>query len=79
MQSGQDSRYFEFHVDEDEQAEWLRAGYRTAAEAGGVKGLGWFTLLDQPPGRLSADWGLMTAAGAPKPAFDAYRSMRGDG
>ena len=74
VQSGQDSRYFAYHVSEAEQAHWLRAGYATAAQAGNVAGLGWFTLLDQPPGPTSANWGLMTATGAPKLAFAAYAS-----
>ena len=77
VQSGQDSRYFEFHVDEAEQARWLRRGYQAAAEAGDVKGLGWFTLLDQPESRWSADWGLMSADGQPKPAFQAYAGIGG--
>jgi hypothetical protein len=79
IQSGQDSRYFEFHVGEDEQARWLRRGYEVAAAAGHVKGLGWYALLDQRPGRGSANWGLMSASAAPKPAFHAYRHAPGDG
>jgi hypothetical protein len=79
VQSDQDSRYFEFHVSQAEQAQWLKAGYRVAAEAGDVKGLGWFTLLDQPPGKWSAEWGLMSAEGEPKPAFGAYASVGAGG
>jgi hypothetical protein len=77
VQSDQDSSYFEFHVDEAEQAEWLTAGYEAARQAGNVAGLGWFTLLDQPPAPESANWGLMTASGEAKPAFGAYRAVPG--
>ena len=77
VQSDQDSRYFAFHVSKGEQARWLRAGYVAAEQAGNVAGLGWFTLLDHPHGPTSANWGLMTATGAPKPAFAAYASILG--
>jgi hypothetical protein len=77
VQSGEDSRYFAFHVSAGEQAEWLRAGYAAARDAGDVAGLGWFTLLDQPPGSESAEWGLMTSRGRPKPAYRAYASIVG--
>jgi hypothetical protein len=77
VQSGEDSRFFAFHVSEAEQAEWLTAGYRAAEASGDVAALGWFTLLDRPAGDGSARWGLMTAAGEPKPAFDAYASIVG--
>lgn len=77
IQSDQDSRYFAYHVSEEEQALWLKTGYATAQEAGDVKGLGWFTLLDQPSSAESANWGLMTAEGVPKPSFRAYASVAG--
>jgi hypothetical protein len=77
VQNGQDSRYFAFHVSATEQARWLRVGYSAAEHAGNVAGLGWFTLLDQPPGPESANWGLMTANAVPKPAFRAYASILG--
>jgi hypothetical protein len=78
IQDGHDSRYFEYHVDREEQALWLRRGYEAAAQAGNVTGVGWFTLLDQPPEPERANWGLMTAAGRPKPAFSAYASIGSD-
>jgi len=76
VQSGKDSRYFDHHVSEREQARWLRAGYEVA-EAGNVAGLGWFTLLDQPSAPGSANWGLMRSDATPKPAFDAYAAVEG--
>lgn len=75
IQNGQDSRYFEFHVSAGEQADWLARGYSVAEQAGNVAGLGWFSLLDQPEGPESANWGLMTADGVPKPSFRAYASI----
>jgi hypothetical protein len=74
VQSDTDSRYFPYHVSEAEQADWLRRGYATAAEAGGVAALGWYELLDQPAAVGNANWGLMTSDGKPKPAFGAYRA-----
>lgn len=79
VQNGHDSRIFAYHVSAAEQALWLRRGYEVAAEAGDVAGLGWFSLLDQPEAPASANWGLMTADGRPKPAFHAYRMIVADG
>jgi hypothetical protein len=75
VQSERDSRYFAHHVTLAGQARWLRAGYAAAAQAGDVAGLGWFTLLDQPRAPGSADWGLLTSDGKPKPASRAYASL----
>jgi hypothetical protein len=75
VQSGHGSQYLELFVSEEQQARWLQAAYDTAADAGDVAGLGWFTLLDQPEAPGSGAWGLMTSAGQPKPAFAAYRSV----
>lgn len=77
VQSGEDSRFFEYHVTEREQALWLRRGYEVAEEAGNVVALGWFSLLDRPAGGGSANWGLMTAEGSPKSAFAAYGGVPG--
>jgi hypothetical protein len=77
VQSGEDSRYFAFHVDEDEQALWLTRGYEVANQAENVAGLGWFTLLDRPAGNGNANWGLLKADGSRKPAFRAYASILG--
>jgi hypothetical protein len=77
IQDGHDSRIFAYHVSAAEQASWLSRGYEVAAEAGNVVGLGWFTLLDQSEAPNSANWGLMTASGVPKPAYRAYASILG--
>ena len=69
VQSGEDSRFFEYHVSEDEQALWLRRGYAAAEQAGDVVALGWFALLDRPAGSGHANWGLLREDGSRKPAF----------
>jgi hypothetical protein len=75
VQSDHPSSVLKVWVSRDEQARWLRAGYRAAEQAGDVAGLGWFTLLDQPDTPDSGAWGLMTAEGEAKPAFSAYESL----
>lgn len=73
--SDKPSRIFlRFYVSPREQAQWLRAAYAIARRTPYVAGLGWFTLLDELPGRGSANWGLMRSDGRPKPAFAAYRN-----
>lgn len=64
-----------FHVSAREQARWLRAAFAIARRTPYVAGLGWFTLLDEPPAPGSANWGLMRADGTPKPAYGAYRDL----
>jgi hypothetical protein len=71
--SGKPSRIFlNFYVSDREQARWLRAAFAIARRTPYVAGMGWFTLLDEPPGPGSANWGLMRADGEPKPSFAAY-------
>jgi hypothetical protein len=41
-----------------------------------VAGIGWLSLLDQASGPLSSNFGLMTASGAPKPAYGAFQRAR---
>jgi hypothetical protein len=74
--SGRPSSIFlGFHVSLRAQARWLRAAYRIERRTPYVAGLGWFTLLDQPPGPGNADWGLLRYNGAPKPSYNAYRHV----
>jgi hypothetical protein len=77
IQSDQPSNIFELHVTRRQQARWLTAAYRIANRLPQIAGLGWIGLLDQPPGRGSSHWGLMTYDGRPKPALEAYRKARG--
>jgi hypothetical protein len=72
MQSDQGSHTFQSYVSRPEQARWLSAGYGIADRLASVAGLGWLGLLDEPPARDSANWGLMTSSGQRKPAFYAY-------
>jgi hypothetical protein len=63
------------HVSPKEQAHWLRTAFRIARTTPYVAGLGWFSLLDEPPAPGSAAWGLMRSDGARKPSFGAYKSV----
>ena len=74
VQSDKPSRDFELAVSRAEQARWLTASYRIADELPSVAGLGWLGLLDEREGPGSANFGLLTAGGAPKPSFFAFRN-----
>lgn len=74
--SDKPSRIFlKFYVSAREQARWLRTAFAIARRTPYVAGMGWFTLLDEPPAPGSANWGLMRADGTPKPAYDAYKRL----
>jgi hypothetical protein len=73
VQSDRGSSQFELSVGRQAQARWLAAGYGIADQVPAVAGLGWIELLDEPPARGSANWGLMTSDGRRKPALSAYR------
>jgi hypothetical protein len=76
VQSDHTSSVFEAFVTKAAQARWLTAGYEAAAAVPAVEGLGWFSLLDQPGGKLASHWGLMTSdGGTRKPAFGAYADV----
>ena len=67
------NRAYDFFVSQREQARWLSAAYRLARQTGYVAGLGWFNLQDGDPSEKgSLTTGLLTHAGEPKPAFEAY-------
>lgn len=72
--SDKPSDQFLLFVSQAEQARWLRASYEIADSLDSVAGLGWLALLDEPERRLSSNWGLLTAGGAPKPAYSAFRA-----
>ena len=58
-----------------EQPRWLSAAYAIAGSQKYVAGMGWFTLLDEPEGPGSVNWGLMQADGVRKPSFFAYAAV----
>ena len=72
--SDKGSRDFELFFSRRTQALWLRDAYRIANRLPAVAGLGWLSLTDEPEARGSSNWGLLTASGARKPAFFAYRA-----
>ena len=77
VSSDRPNHAFDFAVSRRQQAIWLSAAYRIAQRSPFVAGLGWFSLLDEPPTvSRPAAWGLMTHDGRPKPAFHAYRRAR---
>ena len=72
IQSDRGSSVFATHVTRAVQARYVTAGFQIADALGpAVAGLGWIGLLDEPPAPGSANVGLMTFAGQPKPAFRA--------
>jgi hypothetical protein len=72
IQSDRGSTTFATFVSRAVQAQYLSGGYRIADDLGpAVAGLGWLALLDEPAGADSGNWGLLTYALEPKPAFQA--------
>ncbi|MGH3995056.1 MAG: hypothetical protein ACRDSN_21645, partial [Pseudonocardiaceae bacterium] len=71
--SDKPSREFEQSVSREAQAQWLSASYRIADALPSIAGLGWLGLLDEPERAGSSNFGLLTAAGARKSAYDAFR------
>jgi hypothetical protein len=73
VQSDKASDDFTLFVSRGEQARWVGAAYGIADALDSVAGLGWLGLLDEPPRAGSRNWGLLSAGGARKPAYAAYR------
>jgi hypothetical protein len=67
---------FNFAVSRKQQAKWISAAFALVNSYDFVAGLGWFELLDAPPGRNALTNGLMTWHLRPKPAFAAYEHAR---
>lgn len=75
IQSDHGSDTFAEFVSRGQQAVWVRAAYRIADRLGSrVAGLGWLALVDEPPARNSANWGLLTSTLDRKPAWFAFYS-----
>lgn len=77
--SDRPSNAFQQFVSQEKQAQYLTAAFGIADQIRSVRGLGWLNLTDQPEAPRSSNWGLMTATGARKPAFAAYRDARNAG
>jgi hypothetical protein len=71
--SDRPSREFESSVSRQGQAQWLTAGFDAADSLPSVAGMGWLSLLDEPDQPGSSNYGLLTPAGARKPAYEAFR------
>jgi hypothetical protein len=76
ISSDHPNRAFDFAVSRRDQARWVTAAFGLVNSYPFVGGLGWFELLDQPPGPGALTNGLMTWKGKPKPAFYAYARAR---
>ena len=78
VSSDHTNRAFSFSVTRKQQANWLAAAFRLANSVDYVAGMGWFTLLDEPPlpHNQNLTNGLMTYTLQPKPAFYAYQHAR---
>jgi hypothetical protein len=78
VSSDHTNRAFSFSVTRKQQANWVAAAFRLVNSVSYVAGLGWFTLLDQPPlpHNQNLTNGLMTYTLQPKPAFYAYQHAR---
>jgi hypothetical protein len=74
IQSDRGSAVFATFVSRVLQARYLARGFGIADDLGAaVAGLGWLSLLDEPPAADSANWGLLTYALHRKPAFSAMQ------
>ena len=73
IQSDHGSTSFNTFVSRAGQAQWLTAAFRAANSLPSVAGLGWLALEDAPESNLSTNFGLITADGARKPSFYAFR------
>jgi hypothetical protein len=71
--SDRPSREFEAAVSRQAQGQWLTAGYAAADRLPSIAGIGWLNLLDEPEGPGSSNYGLLTASGTRKPAYEAFR------
>lgn len=76
VSSDRANRAFYFFVSRSEQARWLTRAYSIARRTKWIRGLGWYTLVDESPavpGSLTV--GLLGSDGTPKPSYGAYRAV----
>ncbi len=75
VSSDRPNRAFTFAVSRQEQARWLKGGFRIARRIRAA-GLGWFNLYDEPATTANGlTTGLMTYEGVRKPAYFAYKRI----
>lgn len=76
ISSDRKNRAFSFYVSRDSQAKWVKAAYQLAHDVPYIRGLGWFSLLDEPKSVSNGlTTGLMEYEGRRKPAYWAYRDV----
>jgi hypothetical protein len=74
ISSDRANHQFHWYVSRKDQARWITAAYKIARRVNYVTGLGWLTLLDEPPEvEKGLTTGLMTWDAEKKPAYRAYR------
>ncbi len=68
---------FNFHVDRQTQASWIRAALRIVRRSSRIRALAWIHLYDEAPrpdGGLVRHTGLLDYRGVPKPGYFAFRA-----
>ena len=65
---------FNFHVSKGLQASWLRSAFGVVHKSPRIYTLGWYSLYDDPPSRLSVNRGLITYSGKHKPAYNVFKA-----
>jgi hypothetical protein len=62
---------FNFYVDQSVQARWIADALRIGRQLKSLYAIGWIHLYDEPP---TSYGGLLTAAGAKKPGYFAWKA-----
>jgi hypothetical protein len=75
IQTDHGSYVFPYYVSRREQVKRLRAAFALARKLPYVKGMGWYQLIDYPPGPNNPTWGLMEYDGSRKPVFGAFKRL----
>jgi len=75
IQTDHGSYVFDYYVSRTRQSRYFKKAFSIARRVRYVKGMGWYQLIDYPPGPRNPTWGLMTYSGDRKPVFAAYRAL----
>jgi hypothetical protein len=68
---------FNYHVDRQTQASWIRSALRVVRRSRRIRALAWINLYDEAPrpdGGLVRQSGLLDYRGVPKPGYFAFRA-----